>query len=153
MRGALPFLRGENCLATFVVACLLALSPVAPCRADVVVVANPTSGIERLSRDDVINIFLGRSRQLVSGISAQPIDLPQSQREKSVFYRLLVNKDLPEINAYWARLKFSGRTVPPREARSVDEAIAFIGSTAGAIGYLDRTKVDGRVRVVLELEP
>ncbi len=131
----------------------LALLSVAVCRAEIVVVVNPKSGVEKLSRDEVVNIFLGRFRQLPSGIAALPVDLPASQPEKSAFYRQLVNKDLAEINAYWARLMFSGRTAPPKQAASVDDAIGYVGATPGAIGYLDRARVDGRVRVVLEFSP
>jgi ABC-type phosphate transport system substrate-binding protein len=131
----------------------LALLAVAVCRAEIVVVVNPKSGVEKLSRDEVINIFLGRFRQLPSGIAALPVDLPASQPEKSGFYRQLVNKDLAEINAYWARLMFSGRTTPPKQAASVEDAVAYVGGTPGAIGYLDRARVDGRVRVVLEFSP
>ncbi len=130
-----------------------ALLAVAACRAEIVVVVNPKSGVEKLSRDEVVNIFLGRFRQLPSGIAALPVDLPAGQPEKSAFYRQLVNKELAEINAYWARLMFSGRTAPPKQAASVDDAIAYVGATPGAIGYLDRARVDGRVRVVLEFSP
>lgn len=138
---------------SLLVACLLALLPATACRADVVVVANSRSGIDKLSRDEVINIFLGRFRQLPSGLSALPIDLPATQAERATFYRLLVNKELADINAYWARLVFSGRTTPPRQAKSADEVIDFVGTTPGAVGYLDRSKVDARVKVVLELSP
>lgn len=41
---------------------------------DLVVVMNTNSGIERLSRDQVINIFLGRFRQLPNGATALPVD-------------------------------------------------------------------------------
>lgn len=119
--------------------------------AQLVVIANPKSGISALSRDDVVNIFLGRFRQLPSGISALPADLPASQPEKAQFYRLLVNKDLSEINSYWARLIFSGRTVPPRQALGNEDLLNFIGKTPGAIGYLEKSRIDPRVKVVLDL--
>lgn len=132
------------------VSCLLLLQPVVEAMADVVVVANPRSGIDRLSRDEVINIFLGRFRQLPSGLSAQPVDLPATQPEKAIFYLWLVNKDLAEINAYWSRLIFSGRTTPPVQAKSTEDVIDFVAKTPGGIGYVERSKVDGRVKLVFE---
>jgi ABC-type phosphate transport system substrate-binding protein len=134
-------------------AMLLVLPTAAECLADVVVVVNASSGVERLSREEVINIFLGRFRQLPSGLPALPVDLPASQAEKATFYRLLVKRELAEINSYWARLVFSGRTTPPKQAKSEDEMIEFVGSTQGAVGYLERGKLDGRFKVVLELSP
>jgi len=132
------------------IAFLLILQPIAESRADVVVIANPRSGIDRLSRDEVINIFLGRFRQLPSGLSVQPVDLPATQPEKAIFYLRLVNKDLSEINAYWSRLVFSGRTSPPVQAKSTDDLLDFIAKTPGAIGYVERSKVDSRVKLVFE---
>lgn len=118
--------------------------------AELVVVANPNSGIERLSRDEVVNIFLGRLRQLPSGISAQPVDLSAGQPERSTFYRLLVSKELAEINAYWARLVFSGRTVPPKQAGGIDEMIGMVADSPGGIGYVERARVNETVKVVFE---
>ncbi len=132
---------------------LLALQPAAACFADLVVVVNPMSGVDKVSREEVVNIFLGRSRRFASGLSAKPADLPPSQAERALFYRLLIDRELTEINAYWARLVFSGRTTPPRQATSVEDLLDFVGSTPGAIGYLDRTRVDGRVKMVLEFAP
>jgi len=119
--------------------------------AELVVITNPKTGVTSLTREEVVNIFLGRFRQFPSGLSAQPADLPAVQPEKALFYRLLVNKDLAEINSYWARLIFSGRTVPPRQALNNEDLLSFIGRTPGAIGYVEKTKVDSRVRVVLDL--
>ena len=132
-----------------VIAVLLALFA-GEAAAELVVVANPSSGVERLSRDEVINIFLGRLRQLPSGISAQPVDLSATQPVRSAFYRLLVSKDLAEINAYWARLLFSGRTVPPKQAGGTDEMIGMVANSPGGIGYLERARVNDSVKVVFE---
>lgn len=118
---------------------------------DVVVIANPKVGAERLTRDDVVNIFLGRLRQFPSGQAALPADLPPAAPEKAQFYRQLVNKELAEINAYWARLVFSGRTQPPRQAHSAEELLSFVATTPGAVGYVERSLADGRVRIVFEL--
>lgn len=129
------------------------LLPASDCLAELVVIANPKSGVERLSREEVINIFLGRFRQLPSGIAALPADLPAGSAEKAAFYQLLVNKDLADINAYWARLVFSGRTSPPRQMRGEAELLRYVSETPGAVGYLERAHLDSRVRVVFELVP
>ncbi|BBN87215.1 MULTISPECIES: hypothetical protein [unclassified Azospira] len=119
---------------------------------DLVVVVNPRSGVEKLSREDVTNIFLGRYRQFPSGLTAVPLELPQESLERTQFYWRLVGKSPAEINAYWARVIFSGRTSPPLQQQSPDMLLNTVASNRGAIGYLDRSRVDGRVKVVLELE-
>jgi ABC-type phosphate transport system substrate-binding protein len=121
--------------------------------ADFVVIANPASGVDKLSKDEVVNIYMGRSKRLPSGISALPIDVVNPLSEKSKFYSAMVAKELPEVNAYWARLMFSGQASPPRIAENSDEALEIVGSNKGAIAYIDRKKVDKRVKVVFDPGP
>jgi hypothetical protein len=131
---------------------MLAMLPAAMARADLVVVASAHSGVDKLSHGEAINIFLGRYRQLPSGIPALPVDLPDASQEKARFYRLLVNKDLAEINAYWTRLVFSGKTSPPRQMKSSGQALDWLAANEGGLAYMDRSQVDARARIVLELE-
>ncbi|NTV93915.1 MAG: hypothetical protein HGA75_00670 [Thiobacillus sp.] len=130
----------------------LALLPYSQACADLVVVVNARSGVDRLTLDDAVNIFMGRYRELPSGITALPVDQPATRPERERFYRLLVNKDLSEISAYWARLVFSGKTSPPRQAHSQAEVVDWLAGQKGAVGYLERGQVDSRFRIVLELE-
>jgi ABC-type phosphate transport system substrate-binding protein len=121
--------------------------------AEPVVVVNARSAVPKLSRDEVINIFLGRYRQLPTGETALPIDQPEGSALRSEFYRKLVNKEPNEINAYWARLIFSGKTAPPKEALSPAEVVSSLLAHPGAIAYLERSQLDARFKVVLEFAP
>lgn len=135
--------------ALLVAALLFCLT--APVRAELVVVAHPKSGIERLTHDEVVNIYLGRYRRFASGLAAEPIDLAGDAESRVQFYRKLVGKSLPEINAYWARLVFSGKTQPPRSVGQAEEAMQLVALRPGTLAYVERAKVDKRVVVVYEL--
>lgn len=126
---------------------LIACAPLA--YADLVVVANPKSGIERLTQDEVINIYLGRYRRLATGIVAEPVDLAGEHELKVRFYRRLVGKTLAEINAYWARLIFSGRTRPPLAVSSVEAALRHVAANPEALAYADKNQAQGDRRVVI----
>jgi ABC-type phosphate transport system substrate-binding protein len=134
-------------------AILMALLGASGAGADVVVIASAKSGIEHLTRDDAINIFLGRYRTLSSGIAAAPVDQPASSSLRAEFYRKLVNKDIAEINAYWARLYFSGKTSPPVQAATPAEVLTHVLGTPGGIGYAERSQVDTRLKILLEFPP
>ena len=134
-------------IATALITWLL-VAGIACAAGDLVVIVNAGSGVDRLTREDAINIFMGRYKKLPSGISALPVD---ENGEKAAFYKLLVGKELPEIQSYWARLVFSGQGSPPRQMESPAEVIDTVANNKGAIGYLDRKKVNSRVKVVLEL--
>lgn len=120
---------------------------------DLVVIVNPASRVEALTRYQVIDIFLGRFRKLPSGTTALPIDLAPDDPERSRFYRMLVRKDAAEISSYWARLVFSGQASPPFQAPDARTAVDLVASNPNAIAYVDRSLVDKRVKVVLEITP
>ena len=91
-----------------------------------------------------------RYRRLPNGDTALPIDQPESSPVRADFYRRLVNKDLNEINAYWSRLIFSGRTSPPLQASSAADVMVWLLGQPGGVAYVDRTQVDKRLRIVME---
>jgi ABC-type phosphate transport system substrate-binding protein len=120
---------------------------------NLVIVVNPGSGIEQLTRNQTIDIFLGRNRKLPSGALAIPIDLRSGTPERKEFYLLLVGKDFAQMSSYWARLVFSGQAAPPFPVPDARSALELVATNPNAIAYLDSATVDNRVRVVLELKP
>jgi len=134
--------------------CLLALGVAdASEPATIVVIVNPASGIDKLSRDEVIDIFLGRYRKLPSGRTALPIDMANPNADRARFYQLLVNKNPTEISSYWARLVFSGKTSPPFQVPDAETAVELVQSNPNAIAYVDRAALNPGVKVVLEIKP
>jgi ABC-type phosphate transport system substrate-binding protein len=113
------------------------------------VIVHPSSGVDSLSREEVSHLFLGRIKHLPSGTPAVVLDTKSLRAD---FYRALVNREMNEISAYWARLKFSGRTQPPEQIDDAESVLKRVAAERGAIGYIDAARVDKRVRVVLLLE-
>ena len=121
--------------------------------ASLVVVVNPQSGVDKLSRDEIIDIFLGRYRKLPSGKMALPIDVSEANPERARFYQWLVKKSSSEMSSYWARLVFSSQTSPPFQVPDTKTAIELVQSSPNAIAYVDRSAVSPGVKVVFELKP
>ena len=118
-----------------------------------VVIVNPASGVEKLTRDEVIDIFLGRYRKLPSGRVAMPIDVTEEGADRARFYQLLVKKSPAEMSSYWARLVFSGTSSPPFQVPDSKTALDLVQSNPNAIAYVDRAAVTSKVKVVLEITP
>ena len=118
-----------------------------------VVVVHPQSGVDKLSKDEIIDIFLGRYRKLPSGKVALPIDVAETSAERARFYELLVKKSPSEMSSYWARLVFSGQTSPPFQVPDAKTALELVQSSPNAIAYVDRSAVTANVKVVFELKP
>lgn len=124
----------------------MSLSVPASLRAELVVVAHPESQVSELTRGELINIFMGRYRKLPSGIAALPVDLAPLRAK---FYRELVNKDMAEINSYWARLVFSGQAAPPLQLESEKDLLDYVRRNPGAIGFVDSAAVPDDLVVVM----
>jgi ABC-type phosphate transport system substrate-binding protein len=120
---------------------------------ELVVIVNPSIGVQHLSRREALDIFLGRYRTFPSGASALPIDLDINSQERRQFYLLLAHKDSSDMSSYWARLTFSGKISPPFAVADAHMAIDIVASNPNAIAYVDRSAVNDRVRIALELTP
>jgi hypothetical protein len=118
-----------------------------------VVIVNPSVGVQRLSRREALDIFLGRYRTFPSGASALPIDLDVNSTERRQFYLVLAHKDSSDMSSYWARLTFSGKISPPFAVADARMAVDIVANNANAIAYVDRAAVDDRVRIALEITP
>jgi ABC-type phosphate transport system substrate-binding protein len=133
---------------------LVTLSLIAEADAQtLVVIVNPAIGVQRLSRHEVLDIFLGRYRTFPSGASALPIDLNVNSTERRQFYMLLAHKDTSDMGSYWARLTFSGKISPPFAVSDARMAIDIVANNPNAIAYVDLAEVDQRVRIALEITP
>ena len=133
-------------------ACLLALLMTGLARADMVVVVAANSDVLTLTRRETIDIFMGRFRYLPSGHAVKPYDLPATDPRKAKFYEALTGKSAAQIDAYWARLVLTGNASPPDETASQEAMLNSVARSTAVIGYLERAKVDHRVRVIFEPE-
>lgn len=143
-------MRRLRILALCLLSCLGGGLP-AVARADLVVVVNVRSGVAAMSRNEVVNLFFGRSRQFFNGLEAQPVDLVDSHPDRARFYQALVGKDTAQVEAYWSRQVFTGKNRPPPRLTSAEEVVKWVVGNPGGIGFVDASKVDARVRVVYEL--
>jgi ABC-type phosphate transport system substrate-binding protein len=131
----------------------LLLVPQAVRAQTIVVIVNPSIGVQHLSRHEALDIFLGRYRTFPSGASALPIDLDINCTERRQFYLMLAHKDSSDMSSYWARLTFSGKISPPFSVADARIAVDIVANNPNAIAYVDRAAVDNRVRIALEITP
>ena len=92
---------------------------------------------------------MGRTRVLPNGNFALPLDF-QDLREP--FYTQLTDRPLAQINAYWARLMFTGQASPPMQLPDEAAVLKTVEDNKGAIAYVDSKTVNPkRVRILLHL--
>lgn len=113
--------------------------------AELVVVANNDVKINSLSQGQLSKIFLGQTSKFPDGSTATPLDVTGDVR--NAFYTYILKKSPTQIEKYWARMIFTGKSQPPREVRKADVKAAVV-ETAGGISYMERTQVDGSVKII-----
>ena len=88
-----------------------ALAPLA--HADFYLIVQAANPQPALTQREAVGMFMGRNRAFHSGEVAQVYDLPRDSTQRAEFYQRLTGMGPAQINSYWARLMFSGQTMPP----------------------------------------
>lgn len=135
-------------LAVFILLCLWLTAPGA---SEILVIVHPDNPADRLTRDQVVDLYMGRRADFPDGLPARPIDLDAGSPLRASYYQRLVGKTVAQVNAYWARLLFTGRMTPPPSLPDSERVIAAVQKNPGAIGYIDSRNLDDRVKVVFQL--
>ena len=117
--------------------------------ADVVAVVSSKSPVTALSKNQVADIFLGKTSRFPDGEQAVPIDQVEGSAARDEFYTKLIGKSAAQIKAHWSKIIFTGRGQPPKEVPNSAEVKKLVVQNPRAIGYIERSSVDGTVRVIL----
>ena len=129
--------------AMFLAASLaIAISTIASA-GEIVVVMSPAAAA--LTKDQVANVYLGRSNDL------KPLDLPEGNAAREAFYKKATDRDPAQVKAVWSRIVFTGQGQPPKEVADPAAVKRAVAADPKTVGYIDKSDVDGSVKVVLSL--
>lgn len=103
--------------------------------AEIVVIGNMDNEVSSLTKKQVIAIFMGRSRSLPNGVRALPLDEENLRNE---FYEKLTNRSIAQIDAYWARILFSGQASTPALKKDPQTVVDEVKKAKGKIAYIDK---------------
>lgn len=134
-----------------IVAVIQMLLICAQARADIVVVVNSASGLTELTQQQVIDIYMGRIQAVTNGGRVVPYDQPLDSEIRAAFYQHLTGKSVASVNAYWARLLFTGRAAPPKQVSDNMSIMNILAENLNAIGYIDDKDLDDRVSVIFKM--
>ena len=135
-------------LSRVVVALALSAGPAAAA-GGVVAVVSAKSPVTALTRNEVVDLFLGKASRFPDGEQAVPFDQIEGSAARDEFYATFTGKTAPQIKALWSKIIFTGRGQPPRELPNGVEVKKQVVQNPKAIGYIDRSQVDASVRVLL----
>ncbi|MBV1880273.1 MAG: phosphate ABC transporter substrate-binding protein [Pseudomonadales bacterium] len=99
---------------------------------------------------EVSALFLAKTNRL-NGTSLKPIDMPNGNSLRNDFYLSMTKKSAMQMKAYWSRLIFTGKGIPPPVAESAEDVIDIISEELNYIGYVNTEDTGNKVKVLLTL--
>ena len=119
---------------------------------ELVLVVNKDNPTATLSRSQVIDLYMGKYVAFPDGAKAVPVDIEDDIETRTKFYDSLVGMPLARVNAYWSKVKFSGRARPPTQQKDEQAILNFVMETENAIAYVHESSVTGDVKVVYRFD-
>lgn len=117
--------------------------------ADVVAVVSARNPVTTLTKNQVVDIFLGKTSRFPDGSQAVPIDQIEGSDARDEFYARFADKSGAQVKAHWSKIIFTGRGQPPRGVSDSIEVKKLVVENPNAIGYIEQNLVDGSVKVLL----
>ncbi|SKA58934.1 hypothetical protein [Enterovibrio nigricans] len=121
-------------------------------QAGLVVVVHQDNPIESLSSRQIMDLYMGRYTAYPNGATADTTDLPDNSPLREDFYNRLVGKSVAQINAYWARLLFTGKAEPPQAKPSEQDVVNYVRENRSAIAYIKESNLADGLKVVFRFE-
>lgn len=116
--------------------------------AKIVVVVSAKNPVTALNKNQIVDIFLGKTRQFPDGQPAVAVDQAEGTGARDQFYIEFSGQSPAQIKAYWSKLIFTGRGQPPPEVSNGHQVKRFIAEHPNGIGYIQNNLVDDNVKVV-----
>ncbi len=134
------------------IAILFAIAALSHASEEILVIVNKDNQITELSQRELIDLYMGRSQQFPNGRYVIRIDQLPDSKIREAFYRSLVDKSVTQVNAYWARLLFTGRASPPVVVTDDKLVIKTVSENRNTIGYITADQLDNSVKVIMRVE-
>ncbi|WP_199611024.1 type 2 periplasmic-binding domain-containing protein [Flocculibacter collagenilyticus] len=135
----------------FITILLICTSKICHANDPLVIIVNIDNKHDTLTKKQLIDLYLGRYVAFPDGTTAVPLDREKSASIRKDFFEALTEKPMSQINAYWSRIKFTGRVSPPQVVSDDQAVIDAVSKQVDAIGYIPLSKINNKVKVVYKI--
>lgn len=105
-------------------------------QSDFRIVVHPDNPVDSMTVTELSQRFLKKVSTWPDGARVEPVDQQDGARVRSAFSRAIHDREVAAIKAYWNKLIFSGRGLPPPELEGDREVLEFVRSHPHGIGYV-----------------
>lgn len=115
--------------------------------AEIVVVVH-TSNNNAIDSKFVQRVYLGKEDKFADGTETIAVNQTVDTDIRQTFDESIVGRSSSQIAAYWSKLVFTGKGIPPKEVKNDAEVIDLVSKNPNVIGYIDSASVTGDVKVL-----
>ncbi|MCK4706621.1 MAG: phosphate ABC transporter substrate-binding protein [Gammaproteobacteria bacterium] len=119
--------------------------------AELAIIGHPDIDTGLLDTQNIRKLFLGERQSFPSGLRATPFNHSAGSPDRKEFFSLVLNMPESSHKRHWKRKVSVGAGNYPTELGSHDAVLKSIANTPGSIGYIDASKVDNSVKVLLTI--
>ena len=100
------------------------------------IIAHPDVPESNVDRKFVADAFLKKVTRWPHDEAIHPVDLVPSAPARERFTQEILKRSVAAVKSYWQQQIFAGRDVPPPELDTDEQAMRYVLSHPGAIGYV-----------------
>jgi ABC-type phosphate transport system substrate-binding protein len=115
--------------------------------AELTVVVNPANA-SALDSKTIQRIFLGKEKKFSDGTESLPVNQGADNEIRQNFDQEVLGRSSSQVSAYWSKLVFTGKGIPPKEVMTDAEVIDLVSKNPSVIGYIDSSSVTDAVKVI-----
>jgi ABC-type phosphate transport system substrate-binding protein len=115
--------------------------------AELTIIVNPANNAS-LDKKTVQRIFLGKEKKFSDGSETIPVNQNAETSIRGSFDETVLGRSSSQVSAYWSKLVFTGKGIPPKELMSDAEVVALVATNPSVIGYVDSASVTDAVKTI-----
>ncbi len=117
----------------------------------VAVVAHKSVPVDSVSKSELLDLYTGETSIWRDGEPVVVFDLKENGKTRKTFYKFL-GMASSRIKSIWLKRMLLGEADPPESLKSEEELLRKVSTTQGAIGFLDRSKPNGKVKILMTIQ-
>lgn len=113
---------------------------------EVIIIASKDCKLDSISKSEVKRLFTGKLRS-VKGHRVKPVIFKKTAVHKD-FLKSYAKRTSSQFDRAWTKLVFTGKAKMPQKFSDEEELMANIANDELLIGYVEKDKIDDRVKVL-----
>lgn len=127
---------------------LLSLGNFSHAQADVILITSPDFSVNSIPLHKLKKLWLGTVKKIPGVGRTYIVDRNLSSAVAATFYLAVTHKTPDQVNAYWAKLQFIGKSYPPKRLSTDIAVMKWVKEAANRIGYIDETSLTPDFKVI-----